>query len=80
MSQMIATILCLIWFCAAMAQPLVFRGEECLTDCARHRTGYEWAKSARINNPAECRGPSESFIEGCKIYTKEITRSRSASL
>jgi hypothetical protein len=46
-------------------------GYECTEDCAGHEAGYHWAEEHNIDNPDDCGGNSESFIEGCKAYTEE---------
>ncbi|MFH1533340.1 MAG: hypothetical protein ABID64_00195 [Nitrospirota bacterium] len=35
-----------------------------------HYAGYEWAKDKEISDPDNCGGNSQSFIEGCRAYTK----------
>jgi len=48
-----------------------FRGYECTVDCSGHEAGYEWAERHSIDDPDDCNGNSESFIEGCKAYAEE---------
>lgn len=38
----------------------------CTGDCSGHEAGYEWAVEQGITDPRECRGRSQSFIEGCQ--------------
>ena len=48
--------------------PLVFHGYACTIECSLLQEGYAWASAHRISNPAECRGTSESFIDGCRAF------------
>lgn len=45
---------------------LSFYGRPCEHDCAGHLAGYYWADENDIADPAQCRGWSQSFIEGCE--------------
>lgn len=36
-----------------------------------YEAGYNWAEDKGINDPGECSGNSESFIEGCQAYAEE---------
>ena len=49
--------------------PLVFHGYACTVECSLLQEGYAWASSRQISNPADCRGTSESFIDGCRAFT-----------
>jgi hypothetical protein len=49
--------------------PLLFHGYACGSDCIGHQEGYSWAAEHRISNPRDCRGTSETFIEGCRAFT-----------
>ncbi|HKD46277.1 MAG TPA: hypothetical protein VKB67_01170 [Rhizomicrobium sp.] len=49
----------------------LFHGYRCDFDCSRHQAGYEWASQHKIDNPKDCRGTSQSFIEGCLAFTGE---------
>src|SRR5258708_31703006 len=51
--------------------PLTFRGYECTVDCSGHEAGYQWAEDNGIDDPDDCGGNSESFIEGCRAYAEE---------
>jgi hypothetical protein len=53
---------------ATSSGPLLFYGYACGTNCARHQQGYSWASAHKISNPVECRGTSETFIEGCLAF------------
>ncbi len=48
-----------------------FHGYECTQDCSGHEAGYRWAEQHDIDDPEDCGGDSESFIEGCKAYAEE---------
>jgi hypothetical protein len=50
---------------------LYFRGDPCTIDCSGHEAGYAWAEDNGIDDPDDCDGNSESFIEGCKSYIEE---------
>jgi hypothetical protein len=64
-------------FAAAIAQtpipyrPFTFKGYECTANCEGHEAGYEWAEERGIDDPEDCGGNSESFIEGCRAYAEE---------
>jgi hypothetical protein len=54
------------------ANPLpTFSGYPCTVDCSGHEAGYEWAKKNGIDDPDNCAGNSDSFIEGCQEYAEE---------
>lgn len=53
------------------ARPLTFMGYLCTDDCSGHERGYEWAEEKGIEDPDDCGGNSESFIEGCRAYAGE---------
>ena len=44
---------------------------DCTYDCSGHDAGYEWAEENGIDNPDDCDGNSNSFIEGCQAYAEE---------
>jgi len=48
--------------------PLLFHGYACGGDCTSHQEGYGWASAHKIVNPMDCKGTSETFIEGCRAY------------
>lgn len=48
--------------------PLIFHGYACTIECSLLQEGYAWASSRQISNPMDCRGTSETFIEGCRAY------------
>jgi hypothetical protein len=48
--------------------PLLFHGYACGSDCTSHQEGYSWASAHKISNPTDCRGTSETFIEGCRAF------------
>lgn len=51
--------------------PLQFHGYSCTDDCSGHEAGYEWAEENGIDDPDDCGGNSDSFIEGCQAYADE---------
>ena len=53
---------------ATASGPLLFYGYACGDDCTTHWQGYSWASAHKISNPVDCRGTSETFIEGCKAF------------
>ena len=48
-----------------------FGGYNCTEDCSGHEAGYGWAEENDISNIDDCRGNSQSFIEGCEAYVYE---------
>lgn len=46
-------------------------GYGCTEDCSGHDAGYAWAEEKGIDDPDDCGGNSDSFIEGCKEYAEE---------
>jgi hypothetical protein len=50
------------------AGPLVFHGYACMLECSQIQEGYAWASAHEIHNPADCRGTSETFIDGCRAF------------
>lgn len=46
-------------------------GYNCTSDCSGHEAGYEWANENGIDDPDDCDGNSDSFIEGCQAYAEE---------
>jgi hypothetical protein len=53
---------------AGPSGPLLFHGYACAGDCSSHQQGYSWAADHKISNPRDCRGTSETFIEGCRAF------------
>ncbi len=51
---------------------LEFGGYPCTQDCSGHEAGYEWAQEKGIDDPDDCGGNSDSFIEGCQAYAEEV--------
>ena len=45
---------------------------DCTVDCSGHDAGFAWAKENEIEDPDQCGGNSDSFIEGCRAYGEEI--------
>lgn len=48
-----------------------FHGYRCTEDCSGHEAGYDWAEEREIDDPDDCDGNSDSFIEGCQAYAEE---------
>lgn len=48
-----------------------FGGYPCIGDCSGHEAGYNWAEENGIDDPDDCDGNSDSFIEGCQSYAEE---------
>lgn len=48
-----------------------FMGYDCTDDCSGHEAGYQWAEENGIDDPSDCGGNSNSFIEGCEAYAEE---------
>lgn len=48
-----------------------YGGGGCTYDCSGHDAGYEWASDKGIDDPDDCGGNSQSFIEGCEAYAEE---------
>ena len=46
-------------------------GRPCTDDCSGHEAGYRWAEENGIDDPDNCGGNSDSFIEGCQAYAEE---------
>ena len=53
---------------ARFSGPFLFHGYACAGDCSSHQKGYRWAADHKISNPMDCRGTSETFLEGCKAF------------
>src|SRR5262245_24321078 len=52
-----------------------FGGYECTVDCTGHAAGYRWAEEHDITDAADCPdGRSQSFYEGCVVYTEDPGR------
>ncbi len=62
----------------AVAQPAMaatFGGYQCTEDCSGHAAGYKWAEEHNIREESYCpEGDSQSFHEGCIVYTNEPYR------
>ncbi|MEO7053834.1 MAG: hypothetical protein ABI191_02575 [Rhizomicrobium sp.] len=52
----------------AASHPILFHGYACTEGCLSHQQGYSWASAHGITNPNDCRGTSETFIEGCRAF------------
>jgi hypothetical protein len=68
MNRWIAGILGLVLTNGVAAQ---YAGQyECTQDCSGHNAGYAWAEQHEIDDPDDCNGDSQSFIEGCQEYAE----------
>jgi hypothetical protein len=56
---------------AASASAQSFHGYKCTVDCSGHEAGHRWAEEKGIDDPDDCGGNSQSFIEGCRAYAEE---------
>jgi hypothetical protein len=52
-------------------EPPQFMGSPCTDDCSGHEAGYQWAEENGIDDPDDCSGNSDSFVEGCETYAEE---------
>jgi len=48
-----------------------FHGYSCTQDCSGHQAGYRWAIQHGVDDASDCRGNSQSFIEGCRAAVEE---------
>jgi hypothetical protein len=55
----------------SVATAQTFHGYPCTVDCSGHEAGYEWADRKGIEDPDDCGGNSNSFIEGCQAWAEE---------
>lgn len=55
----------------ANREPSSFMGAPCTDDCSGHEAGYQWAEENGIDDPDDCSGNSNSFVEGCKAFAEE---------
>lgn len=53
------------------ASAQTFHGYPCTEDCSGHEAGYNWAEQHGIEDPGDCDGNSDSFVEGCQAYAAE---------
>src|SRR5690349_22149334 len=68
MNRWIAGALALFLTSGAAAQ---YSGQYgCTQDCSGHNAGYAWAEQQDIQDPDDCAGDSQSFIEGCQDYAE----------
>jgi hypothetical protein len=60
---------------AGDAKAATFGGYECTGGCAGHAAGYDWAQEHDIDEAEMCpEGNSQSFHEGCLVYTEDPSR------
>jgi len=48
-----------------------YGNDPCTIDCSGHEAGAEWAEDNDIDDPDDCDGNSNSFIEGCRTYVED---------
>lgn len=53
-----------------------FKGSPCTKDCSGHKAGYAWAQKKAVTKPEDCKGRSESFVKGCRIYVAEQSKKK----
>lgn len=70
----VMALMALGMFCTAAEAQQTFGGYECTEDCSGHQAGYDWAREHNITDPDDCGGDSQSFVEGCKVYTENPYR------
>ena len=56
---------------APLAIAQTFHDYPCTVDCSGHEAGYDWAERKGIEDPDDCGGNSNSFIEGCQAWAEE---------
>lgn len=44
----------------------------CSSDCSGHDAGYRWAQENGIEDPSQCTGNSQAFIEVCQAYGGDL--------
>lgn len=50
---------------------LYYAGDPCTQDCSGHEAGANWAEENDIDDPDDCGGNSDSFIEGCRTFVED---------
>lgn len=55
---------------------LYYAGDSCTSDCSGHEAGATWAEENQIEDPEDCGGNSDSFIEGCRTFVEKNWRKR----
>ncbi|WP_372362871.1 hypothetical protein ACCQ10_09245 [Xanthomonas sp. NCPPB 1325] len=58
------------------AAPQFYSASGCTFDCSGHEAGARWAEQRGIEDPEDCSGNSNSFVEGCQEYAQELQRDR----
>jgi hypothetical protein len=67
----VATVGAVLVMSNATGSAQTFHGDPCTDDCSGHEAGYNWAERHNIEDPDDCGGNSNSFIEGCQTYATE---------
>lgn len=43
----------------------------CTQDCSGHEAGFVWAQENDLSDNSDCRGNSQSFVEGCEAFVDD---------
>ena len=68
---LLALVLATLAFPSAALAEQYFRDHPCTEDCSGHEAGYDWADRKGIEDPDDCGGNSNSFVEGCRAWAEE---------
>jgi hypothetical protein len=71
LSIALAITIATLWLGISAALAQTFHDYPCTVDCSGHEAGYEWADKKGIEDPDDCGGNSNSFIEGCRAWAEE---------
>jgi len=55
-------------------QSRYFGGYRCTDKCRDHAAGFDYARQLRLRDPTQCAGPTLSYEQGCKAYTRDRMR------
>lgn len=55
-------------------QPRYFGGYPCTHQCRDHAAGFEFARQVRLKDPNQCAGPTQSYVQGCRVYSRDRMR------
>lgn len=56
------------------AEPRYFGGYPCTDRCRDHAAGFEYARQLRLKDPTQCAGPTLSYVQGCRVYSRDRMR------
>lgn len=51
-----------------------FGGFPCTDRCRDHSAGFEYARQLRLKDPNQCAGPTLSYVQGCRVYSRDRMR------